>query len=305
MHAPTDTSPEPTAETSAARLVVVGNCQAESLRLLLDGDDVRTVRLPAVHELGADDLADLRTLLRGTDLLVTQPIADDYRGLPIGSRQLAEHLPPGARHVLVTPVRYAGLHPHHLLVHPPGLDDPDPPRAPYHDVRTVVAAAWARAGRAAPEQPGLTPAGVLAVAEASVAELVRREQAAGTVPVSDLLATPTAATMRTINHPGNAVLAPLAARVRAALGLPPRPPGVTRPLLDRVHAPLEPAVVAAHGLPDAPRPDWTVGGETLPTDDVRRAHLAWYAARPAMLDAALERSTALRGLLGLRAPGDG
>lgn len=281
-----------------ALLLVVGNCQAESLRLLLDANDLRTVRLPAVHELTTADIGALGDLLARTDLLVVQPIADDYRGLPLGSRQLIERLPTGARHAVVPTVRYAGLHPHHLLVHPPGLDDPDPPVVPYHDVRTLVSAMWARSGRQEVTQPTLSPDTVTAVAATSVAELARREQQAGGVRVSDLLAHPTAAAMRTINHPGNAVLAPLAARIRDALGLPARVPGVTRPLLDGVHAPLDAAVVAAHGLTDRPTPAWRVGEKRITTADVRRAHLRWYAERPAMLDAALARSGPLRAQLG-------
>jgi len=285
-------------------LVVVGNCQAESLRLLLAADDVRTVRLPAVHEFTAADIAPLQALLARTALLVTQPIGDDFRGLPVGSRQLAAALPGGARTVLVPTVRYAGLHPHHLLVHPPGLEDPDPPVMPYHDVRTVVSAAFLRAGVPEPAQPALSAAAVRVVADASVAELRRREVAAGAVSVADLLAHPTDQTMRTINHPGNAVLAPLAARVRAELGLDPRPPAVTRPLLNHLHAPLEPAVVEAHGLDVPARPTWTLDGAPVSTAVVREAHLRWYAERPWMLDAALGRSVELRRQLGLSAPGD-
>lgn len=272
-------------------LVVTGNCQAESLRLLLDGDDVRTVRVPPLHELGPADVTDLAALLARTDLLVSQPVAADYRGLPIGTEQLAAHLPPGARTALVPPVRYAGLHPYHLLVHPPGLERPDPPTVPYHDVRTALAAA----GR--PPLPPLTAAAVRAVADASVAELERRERLHGTVRVSDLLARPVADSMRTINHPGNTVLEPLAARLREALGLDPRPPGVRRPLLMSIHAPLLPAVVEAHALPDAPTDAWTVDGATVGTDAVTASHLDWYARRPEMLAAALTRAEPLLALL--------
>ncbi len=272
-------------------LVVLGNCQAESLRLLLDADDVVSQRLPPVFELTAADVAPLQELLARTDLFVAQPVGDDYRGLPVGTRQLVAHLPPGARTALVPPVRYAGLHPYHLLVHPPGLEKPDPPVAPYHDVRTILAAAGL------PPLPPLTVSAVRAVAEASVAELARREAVHDTVRVSDLLAAPVADSMRTINHPGNTVLEPLAARVRSALGLPPRPPGVRRPLLTSIHAPLLPEVVAAHALSASPTSVWTVDGEPVTTDAVTAAHRQWYAARPEMLAAALERAAPLVDLL--------
>ena len=279
-------------DSATATLVVIGNCQAESLRLLLDSDDVETHRLPPVHELTAADVGPLQDLLARTDLFVGQPVGDDYRGLPVGTAQLVACLPPGARTALVPTVRYAGLHPHHLLVHPPGLEKPDPPVVPYHDVRTVLAAA----GR--PALPPLTVEAVRAVADASVAELARRERLHDTVPVSDLLARPVAGSMRTINHPGNVVLEPLAARLREALGLEPRPPGVRRELLMSIHAPLLPEVVAAHGLDVPPTTAWTKDGGTITTEEVTEAHLAWYAARPEMLAAALARAEPVVALLG-------
>ncbi|MBL0749480.1 WcbI family polysaccharide biosynthesis putative acetyltransferase [Nocardioides baculatus] len=270
-------------------LVVVGNCQAESYRLLLDAGDVRTQRIPALHELTPADVPPLLELLARTDLLVSQPTVDDYRGLPVGTRQLHAVLPPGARTALVPSLRYSGLHPFHLLVHPPGLDRPDPPLVPYHDVRTVLAADERR-GRTAREPVRLTTEAVRAVAAASVAELARREELHGTVVVSDLFERPTADAMRTINHPGNAVLVPATARLRTALGLEPRPPGVDRPLLASIHAPLLPEVVAAHGLDAAPTHDWTIDGRTVTSEEVAATHREWYARRPEMLDAALERA---------------
>lgn len=279
-------------------LVVVGNCQAESFRLLLDAGDVRTQRIPAVHELTPADAADLRALLSRTDLLVAQPTVDDYRGLPVGTSQLLTVLPPSARVALVPSLRFSGLHPFHLLVHPPGLERPDPPVVPYHDVRTVLAAADARAGRPPRAAVELTAAGVRAVASASVAELARREALHGTVVVSDLFTAPVADSMRTINHPGNAVLLPVVARLRAALGLEPRVVDIGRPLLNGMHAPLLPEVVAALDLDASPTADWTIDGRTVATSSVTDAHLAWYLQRPEMLDAAVDRIAAQLELLG-------
>ncbi|KQT94721.1 hypothetical protein ASG49_07825 [Marmoricola sp. Leaf446] len=285
-------------------LVVTGNCQAESLRLLLDGHDVRTVRLPPLHDVRPHEVEPLHRWLARTDLLVAQPVRADYRGLPIGTEQQVAQLPPTAAVAPVPIIRYAGLHPWHLVMHPPGLVDPEPPVVAYHDVRLVTEAALRRAGRTAPDPGPAAPDRVLAVADASVAELARREAAAGAVPVSDLLRRPAGDTVRTVNHPGNRLLEPVAARVRAALGLQARATTGDRPLLTSVVAPLEAAVVAAHGLDDAPRPDWLVGGRPVTAGTVAQAQLAWYAARPDVLDLALARSAAARDLLGLTAPGD-
>lgn len=281
----------------APLVLVHGNCQAESLRLLLASDDVRTVRVPPVHELGAADVPRLRRLLARADVLVAQPVGADHRGLPIGTGQLAEHLPPGGRTVLVPPVRYHGLQPWHVVAHPPGLVDPDPPLAAYHDLRVLASVLVPDAASVA-----TPPEAVRAVAAASVAELERREALHGTVIVSDLVARPARGLVRTVNHPSNAVLEPLAARVRVAAGLPPRPPGVTRPLLDGVHAPLEAVVLAALGLPGAHEPDWRLHGRRVPAAEVAAAHRAFYRARPDVVRVLVERYAATLQLLGLPAP---
>ena len=93
---------------------------------------------------------------RGADLLVSQPVADDYHGLPIGTAQLVARLPAGARHVVVPIVRYAGLHPHHVVVHPPGC--PTRCRRSW-PTTTSSSRPGPRGGpRAAPRRPRRTPA---------------------------------------------------------------------------------------------------------------------------------------------------
>lgn len=284
-------------------LLVWGNCQAESLRLLVDAGDVRSVRLPAVHELEPWEVASLHRLVAAADLLVSQPVADGYHGLPVGTAELVALLPAAARHAVVPIVRYAGLHPHHVVVHPPGLPDPLPPLVPYHDLVTATAASWAAVGRPPPTEAidALTEDAVRAVGDRSLAELRRRESGLD-VAAADLLERPTFASMRTINHPGNAVLAPLAHRVRTALGLRSRLPGVTRPLLDAVHAPRDPVVAAVHDPGAEVCADWRVEGRRVPVREVAAAHAAWYADRPDALAAVLHRSTPERALLGLRTP---
>ena len=292
----------PEATGPAPLLLALGNCQAESLRLLLDAGDVTTVRVPPLHDLRPEEVGVLQAWLGRTDLLVVPPVRPDYRDLPLGTEQLRDRLPASARTCLVPLVRYAGLHPWHLVVHPPGLPDPEPPVVAYHDVRVVARAAWTRLDRTAPTSPPASEDGVLAVAEASVAELARREQAAGTVVVSDLLRSPVADAVRTVNHPGNALLAPLAARVRTALGLAALGPAVTRPLLTSVLAPLEPVVLAAHRLDEPPRATWRVGGSDVAAAAVAAAQLAWYAERPDVLDVVLERARPQAVALGVALP---
>jgi hypothetical protein len=273
--------------------LVVGNCQAESLRIMLDGGGLRTVRMPAVHELVADDLPHLNRWLARAKLLITQPVRDDYHGLPLGTAQLGARLGAGARALRVPVIRFAGLYPAHAIVRPPSDPGLVPPIVEYHDLRILAEAAGLTA------RPRIDPATVRVIAAHSLAQLSTREAAHGTVVVSDLFAAPSFGQMRTLNHPGNAVFSALAARVRAAFGLPEHVVDPGRPLLDAVHAPREAAVIEAWGLDEQERPHWVVAGEVVETGAVREAHLAWYAAHPDAVEAGLARHADSLRLLGL------
>jgi polysaccharide biosynthesis acetyltransferase WcbI-like protein len=273
--------------------LVIGNCQAESLRLTLDGGGVRTVRVPPVHELTAADLPHLSRWLTRAALLITQPIRDDYRGLPLGSGQLGAQLRAGARTLRFPVIRFAGLYPAHAIVRPPSDPSLVPPITPYHDLRILAEAAGLRA------LARLDGPAVRGIAAHSLDHLRRREAAHGTLTVSDLFATPSFALMRTLNHPGNPIWSALAARVRAALGLPGHVADPGRPLLDSIHAPREAVVIEAWGLDEPERPQWIVDGRVVETGAVREAHLAWYARHPGAVRAALARHADALRLLGL------
>ncbi|WP_156459051.1 WcbI family polysaccharide biosynthesis putative acetyltransferase [Microbacterium sp. Leaf151] len=266
--------------------LVVGNCQAESLRLVIASDALPAIRVPAVHELTATDAQRLHTLLAGAAFLVAQPIRDDYRDLPLGTMQLRASLPPAARLVTVPAIRFGGLHPFQAVLRLPAFPE-DPPLVAYHDVRVVAEAA----GTPVPAE--LPPAAVHEIADASVAELRRREALGLDVVASDLFAPVVDDLARTVNHPGNALFLPLGERLVAALGAPGRVVDPGRPILAGVRAPLERWVVDAWNLDAAPRPDWTVAGETLPAESVREAHLAYYAERPELLAAVVARMAPL------------
>ncbi len=272
--------------------LVHGNCQAESLRIVLDGPGLATVRMPPVHELGAGDLPHLARWLARATVLVSQPVRDGYRGLPLGTAELAGALPPGARVLRIPVIRVAGLYPTHAIVRPPSDPSLVPPVVEYHDLRVLAEAAGL------PALPPLRPAMVRAVARLSQDALRAREAAHGTLVVSDLFDAPAFAQMRTLNHPGNPVWSAVAARVRSTLGLPPHDGDPGRPLLDRVHAPREAAVVEAFGLDVAPTADWLLDGERVPGAAVREAHLRWYAAHPDAVAAGLERHAEALRLLG-------
>ncbi|AZH83719.1 peptide ABC transporter ATPase [Plantibacter sp. PA-3-X8] len=263
--------------------VVLGNCQAESLRTVMDAPDRRFVRVPAVHEMTPEDAERLHEVVGAAHTVVSQPVRDDYHDLPLGTRQVAAST--SGRVLTVTPVRFGGLHPFQAAVRVPGVEE-NPPIVAYHDVRTLAAAAGL------PVASALQPDAVRAIGRASVEELRRRE-AATDVPVSDLFESVTADHARTVNHPGNAIWLPLGARVLDVLGAP---GGVTdpgRPLLNAVRAPIAPEVVDAWSLTDEPRDHWILEGVEVDDAEVRAAHTDWYASHAEFVVPALDRLSAL------------
>jgi hypothetical protein len=276
-------------------LLIHGNCQAEALRVVVAAStaEVLAVRVPPVHELEADDLPHLDRLLARADVLVSQPVRDDYRELPLGTAQLAVRAP-RARLVRIPVVRHTGLHPWAALVRTPWMGDP--PAVPYHDLRTILAVAR---GTGRPVGHG-APAGFRAVARLSLGELARREREGATVVASDLVEAAGAAAMLTVNHPGNPVLVPLAGRIMDACGLgdAARDPG--RTLLASVRAPIRPEVLDALGLDVAHAvPAWDAGGRRLTEDEVADAQAPWYADRAPVVEAALRRYAPTIEALGL------
>jgi hypothetical protein len=266
--------------------VVWGNCQAESIRVLLAGSatfPLPTVRVPPVHELQPDDMAPLAALLPHVSILLSQPIRSGYRGLPIGTADVAAALPPGGQ-VLVWPiVRYVGLHPYAAIVRDPDHPSADPPLVPYHDLRTLARAAGRRRG-CDPSRRAMA-----AVAASSIEELARRERVGTAVAVSDLLSPLGADAVHTLNHPGNALLIALAGRLQGALGYPPDASDPGRELLGRLSAPLEAAVVDALDLDTAPREHWMVDGTIVDCAEIADAHMRWYRDNPACVAAGIRR----------------
>jgi hypothetical protein len=268
--------------------LVLGNCQAEALRVLLSGSPTfswQLARVPPVHELEPDDLPALDRLLGACTLLLTQPVAADYRGLPLGAEQVSSRLTPGATVVRWPVVRHVGTFPWQATVRLP--DGAEPPLVPYHDLRTLT-------GRA-PRDPDLA-----AAAERSLQELARREQRDTDVGVSDALAGLGADAMHTLNHPGNAVLVLLARRVQEALGSPADATDPGRTLLGGIRTPLEPGVLDALGLDRrGAREHWLVDGQPVAAGTVERAQRDWYAQRPDAVAEGLVRYADVLPELGL------
>lgn len=279
--------------------MVIGNCQADVYRDLLrsvDGISVTDVR--PVYEMTARDLPELHADLARTDVLIIQPIRDDYRDLPLGHRQLAARLPASATVVLVPVLRYAGLHPYQVLIRPPHDRSLVPPIAPYHDLRAIVAAATGdrEVLGAAPD-----PDQALASAQESMEALRTREQAHGTLIASDLLEG--VPRWHTINHPDRHTLQEVFRRVLDALpaGLIDHPPRIgDRELLGATRAPVDRAVERALDLPETGPRDWLVDGVRFSVEEVTQAHLAWYTSTTGVVEEGLRRHSDRIDLLGLR-----
>lgn len=268
---------------------------------MLDRVDDRaysTVRMPPVHELERSDLGPLRDLLGRAAVLLCQPIRAGYRDLPVGTDELAAEMSSTARVIRWPVIRYAGLHPFQAIVRHPADMSVVPPVVPYHDLRTVVAA---RDGKSIDDEwdVEVDAAAFVAVAEASQAELARRERLACDVGVSDALPRNGAGAAHTINHPGNGVLTELGRRVLVALDVAREIPEPESTLLGSVIAPLDRRVLSARGIVAPDRLTWLSHGTEFAPDDVHRAQLQWYRENPDYVGLAMARHAQTLDLLGL------
>lgn len=277
-------------------IAVMGNCQAESLRILLNSSGlVDSFRIPPVHEFTGEDVDLLRGILARADVLVTQPIRDDYRGLPLGTAQLAELLPPGAHTVTYPTLRWDGLMPYHAIVRDPADPSRNPPVVPYHDLRILAAAAR---GLDRPVETRPSEEALRAAAGLSIGQLRAREERHGTVTVSDVLET--APVWHTINHPSNATLAALAQRVLDEIA-----PGgdVTAPadreMLGGLSAPVDPRAARALGVDVEGRGQWCAGGNPVDPELLVRGQLEFYRRHPGVVEAGMARHAERIALLEL------
>ncbi len=293
-----DTAGQDDGDDGRPLLLVWGNCQAEAIRVLLAGSTTlpaRAVRIPPVFELTESDLGPLRRLAARADVLVAQPVKDDYRNLPLGTAQVAALLPARSTVVRWPVLRCAAYHPFQAIIRDPRDESRDPPVVPYHDLRTLASA-----------RTGLdlltadVPASACrAVAEASLAELRRRERAQCDVPISDVFDHPQVGDMFTINHPGNRILVELARRIQLALNAPADAADPGRDLLGEVRAPMPAAALTALGLTDTASSTWQVGERSISAEEVHRVQWQWYRDNPWVVDAGYARHRETMNLLGL------
>ncbi len=272
--------------------MVHGNCQAESLRVLLHGAGEgrwHGVRVPPVHELLAEDLPHLTRLLNRCNFVATQPVASGYRGLPLGTEEILALTPSGSRAVKFPVMRWTALMPTLAIVRAAGVTDP--PVAPYHDLRVLVAAAQ---GKSAVRLDPVSAEAVRASKDESLHQLRTRQDAHGTVDAASLFESAGPNAAHVINHPSNEVLMGVAREILAELGESGEVKDPGRVLLGGIRAPIYSSTLDALGyraedLDGGPRDHWTIGGEKVPEADVAAEHLRWYSHFPQVVAAGMKR----------------
>ncbi|WP_375485854.1 WcbI family polysaccharide biosynthesis putative acetyltransferase [uncultured Jatrophihabitans sp.] len=270
-------------------VMVWGNCQAEPLADLLreplQRRGLEIVDVPPVFLATPDDVARVHELVAGSALLVSQPVREEYHVPGCSTQHLAGLLPSDGRLVVFPVLYYSGELPYQVTVDDENGERVNAPRTDYHDLRLLLAAG---AGRPVDEVlagwPVRAPEAALqAHATASVAELQRRE-ASCDVAASDLVSAP--GSMFTVDHPSNATLVQVAARVLAAFDgtsdaeVPPAP---EREYLGAIRTPRSGAGSSTADV------DWTIGGESVPAGEIVTEHLRWYADRPGLVRHGLSR----------------
>ncbi|HEX8472240.1 MAG TPA: WcbI family polysaccharide biosynthesis putative acetyltransferase, partial [Brevundimonas sp.] len=210
------------------RVYVHGNCQAPALADLIGqacggAMDVvsRQVYSIDLEAEGAAHIHDVET----ADVILTQPVADGYRGTDILSTSWMRARARKDAIFLVFPVIYhRGLQPQCYT-----LGDFHAGRLAYHDAHALDYFLMGEDAdsfvRATNRSDFLPESFVLSELSRTTLELLRRERAlAVDLPVSDIIATRLSSgqPMYTVNHPSRAVMVDLADRVLERLGRPER-----------------------------------------------------------------------------------
>jgi hypothetical protein len=210
------------------RIVVVGNCQAKALEMMLSTNEGFTSRFefvsfPAVHEISEAAVPELHDTVAGAAVLLAQRIEEGYRdGIGLGTETLAR-IAAGATVVRWPSLYWAGYFPDLFYLR-------DAARAPvvdgpfdYHDrtileayvagVDVAVACSWLED----PERPS----DAQAWAANATAELDVRGEGCD-VQVASFIASRFREELLffTMNHPSNRLLAFLAQEITALIGIP-------------------------------------------------------------------------------------
>ena len=289
------------------RVVVVGNCQATALAMMLRTNDEFTARFelvdfPAVHEIPAAMVPELHRAVAEAAVVIPQRIDDGYRdGLGLGTETMIG-LARTSRIVRWPSVYWAGYFPDLFYLRDaagtPVVDGP----FDYHD-RSILDAYAAGLDVAATcdllADPEL-PSDACAWAASATAELELRG-ADCDVGVGDFIGGRfrEELLLLTMNHPSNATLGFLAEAITGLLGIPGRVDPrrfageILGPSFYPVHAnharALELAFAPAGVAGDAP---FRIRGVVHSPAAAVRAFFAYYTANPRLVELNLERPAA-------------
>ncbi len=281
------------------QVVVVGNCQAKALEMMLATNEEFAKRFefmsfPAVHEIPAESIPELHSAVAGATVAILQRVEDGYRdGIGLGTDTLARIA--GNAIVIRWPsVYWAGYFPDLFYLRnaagEPVVDGP----FDYHD-RTILEAYASGLDVEATcrllEDPD-KPSDAAAWAANATAELDIRGKDCD-IQVTDFIDANFRSELLfyTMNHPANRLLAFLAQQVTQRLGIPGQVDQGQMPdeVLGWTFYPLHPNHVRALGL-DL-KDDLSVGqvpfrirGETYPTSGAVRAFFNYYEAHPQLVE---------------------
>lgn len=281
------------------RVVVVGNCQAKALEMMLATNDefakrFEFVSFSAVHEISEETVPELHRAVADAAVVIPQKVDDRYRdGIGLGTETLVSMA--GAATVVRWPsVYWAGYFPDLFYMRDadgrPVVDGP----FDYHD-RTILEAYASGLDPAATcrllEDPD-QPSDAVAWAANATAELDIRGQGCD-VQVTDFID----ANFRnellfyTMNHPANAMLGFVAQEVTNLLGVPGRVDPLRMPdeVLSWTFYPLHPNHVRALGLVFGDKlivgkVPFRIRGATYEMPDAVHAFFMYYEANPRVVE---------------------
>lgn len=281
------------------RVVVVGNCQAKALELMLATNEefakcFEFVSFPAVHEIPAEMIPELHSAVADAALVILQRVEDGYRdGIGLGTETLARIA--GAATVIRWPsVYWAGYFPDLFYLRnatgQPVVDGP----FDYHD-RSILQAYASDLDVEGTcrllEDPEL-PSDALAWAANATAELQIRGKDCD-ILVTDFIDANFRSELLfyTMNHPANQLLAFLAQEIIKFLDIPGYVHKENMPgeVLGWTFYPLHPNHIQALGLSFGAdivwgRAQFMIRGVAYEPPDAVQAFFSYYAAHPDLVD---------------------
>jgi hypothetical protein len=281
--------------------LIFGNCQAEALRRILFthqgfSESYQLLRIPAVHEISARELALIESRLPDVEVFIGQQVKSGYRGMRLGTDELVAGLPPTAQALRYPVAYFEGMFPFHVYVNRPGeANGTSAPITDYHDLRILYAASqgWdtpTTLHRLAGLE--LDPDWVRDNAELSLQELAKRETGL-TARLSEVIRKNPTTSFNTINHPVNDLITEVARQLLEHLGYQDADTVLDskQVYLDHMEAPREPQLLRALGAEPTPEDhaDWLTSAGWFSQTEVVTAHLKLYADDPDLLAAGVDK----------------